>query len=1050
MANGQIASGVYEMQFYLRDALTGGNPIGGTNTIAPVAVSNGLFTVAVDFGSNVFTGGNLWLEIGVRPSGSLFAFTTLTPRQALQSVPYAVFASGAATAGTATNLAPGGVISGNGAGLTNLNGAAINPGTIFSNQIDPATWQMVSRGVVNRVFNVKDFGATGNGVADDTVALANAWNAFLASGGTLYFPPGTYLDSGTHSLSTGVSSTSTHTHSILGAGSVVWRYTGVSRMLNFYGAAPDLEGIQFQGNDTAMNCIYASELLNKWSVKSCLFNYWPNATVGAVVLDEADSVSITSTYFYQCKIGLGLGYNCPNFKGDLEVDQCGTGIAVGVPTDRHLILRSSECVSLDVLSRYCGCTLAVDAGSSEITLRGFNWYATNGVVLNAIPGVSTNYGLVYSVTLDKCAFFAASGINSPIQLYDRLGYELNVHQCAFQTTASSPALIKSLVGSADACPVEWQGSYQIGSIGPVFESSSGLQLSQNSLLQSQSLNRSLGLYNQGNLQNLGGSGNVLDVLDASRQGPIARVGVSEGVPSAFRQFMGGLVVQYDPVSGRAVVQVTNADLVVSGGRIQTTNVIVSAADTNLYSIVAYGAVGGDVARDSAGLAAAFQAATNNGGTLYVPAGVYLVTNNLVLLTDPALTTPWASYAVYAKMRIRGAGSATSVLKFVGANSTLIESGFPLEISDLGIQNGGTGTNAGIKTDRGPQGNTGPSSLINVTITDFDVGADLLGGAGGYLYGCAFKGNRIGLRLPGFCDGWTVDSRVDQNIVGIEVGGPTGVPEYGGTRHANGARIHLTGSHNSYAIVVGGSEGTDISGYLESCTNAFFAIGHPPALYGDQTDPFVGSVHIHNFSSLMQPPAGSAPGTFFDGVQVFAPPEVLHMSDCRLDPVQIMTNTADASSYVFEKVAACYLIDSSGNPIYLNSNPATMDGAGSLIVNPDPVKAWYAGNSAPGPLKSAGGFAALGGTFTGDGLGLTGISGSNVNMSFGAGLSAVTNGSKVTVSIPPNSLSITTNLEMPALDGGINQLQFTKGVLTRIIHFSPATRAPQPLVRETAP
>lgn len=43
-------------------------------------------------------------------------------------------------------------------------------------------------------FNVKDFGAVGNGVADDTIAVQAALNAIMAvsRGGNLYFPAGTY------------------------------------------------------------------------------------------------------------------------------------------------------------------------------------------------------------------------------------------------------------------------------------------------------------------------------------------------------------------------------------------------------------------------------------------------------------------------------------------------------------------------------------------------------------------------------------------------------------------------------------------------------------------------------------------------------------------------------------------------------------------------------------------------------------------------------------------------------------------------------------------
>jgi hypothetical protein len=86
------ANGSYDLRFYLRDAVTAGNPVGTTNTVAPLAASNGLFTVTLDFGSKVFTGADRWLEIGVRTNGSAGAYTTLSPRQPLTPAPYAILA----------------------------------------------------------------------------------------------------------------------------------------------------------------------------------------------------------------------------------------------------------------------------------------------------------------------------------------------------------------------------------------------------------------------------------------------------------------------------------------------------------------------------------------------------------------------------------------------------------------------------------------------------------------------------------------------------------------------------------------------------------------------------------------------------------------------------------------------------------------------------------------------------------------------------------------------------------------------------------------------
>jgi hypothetical protein len=65
----------------------------------------------LDFGAAVFDGSPRFLEIGVRPAGSASPYATLSPRQQVASIPYAIHSL---SAGTATNLA-------NGAGVQSLN-----------------------------------------------------------------------------------------------------------------------------------------------------------------------------------------------------------------------------------------------------------------------------------------------------------------------------------------------------------------------------------------------------------------------------------------------------------------------------------------------------------------------------------------------------------------------------------------------------------------------------------------------------------------------------------------------------------------------------------------------------------------------------------------------------------------------------------------------------------------------------------------------------------------------------------------------------------------
>jgi hypothetical protein len=75
---GSPASGSYDLRFAIYDAVTNGVQQGSTLTNAATGVSNGLFTVSLNFG-NQFPGADRWLDISVRTNGGAFAL--LSPRQ---------------------------------------------------------------------------------------------------------------------------------------------------------------------------------------------------------------------------------------------------------------------------------------------------------------------------------------------------------------------------------------------------------------------------------------------------------------------------------------------------------------------------------------------------------------------------------------------------------------------------------------------------------------------------------------------------------------------------------------------------------------------------------------------------------------------------------------------------------------------------------------------------------------------------------------------------------------------------------------------------------
>src|SRR3989442_1245046 len=211
---GPPANGNYDLQFALFDSLSGGAQVGSTQTINTVAVSNGVFTVSLDFGAKGFTGVSQFLEISVRPTGG--SFTLLTPRQQVTSTPYAIRSANASSADTAAN-ATNATNAATATNATQLGGIAASQyvQTNDSRLSDARTPTPGSSTYIQNSASAQassNFNISGNGTAGGTLSgnLVNATTQFNLNGSRILSNPGfgnLFAGAGTGAANTGGANT---------------------------------------------------------------------------------------------------------------------------------------------------------------------------------------------------------------------------------------------------------------------------------------------------------------------------------------------------------------------------------------------------------------------------------------------------------------------------------------------------------------------------------------------------------------------------------------------------------------------------------------------------------------------------------------------------------------------------------------------------------------------------------------------------------------------------------------------------------------------------
>ncbi len=104
------AQGNFDIQFQLHTTPNLATPVGPTVLASKVGVTNGQFSVVLDFGPGIFTGEARYLEISVRTnSDSPPPWQLLSPRQNLTAAPYATYSPSAGLAAQANGVAPASV-----------------------------------------------------------------------------------------------------------------------------------------------------------------------------------------------------------------------------------------------------------------------------------------------------------------------------------------------------------------------------------------------------------------------------------------------------------------------------------------------------------------------------------------------------------------------------------------------------------------------------------------------------------------------------------------------------------------------------------------------------------------------------------------------------------------------------------------------------------------------------------------------------------------------------------------------------------------------------
>lgn len=250
-------------------------------------------------------------------------------------------------------------------------------------------------------FNVLDYGAKGDGKADDTKKLQAAIDAAAAGSGVLFFPPGTYLISAPLQLSAPTS--------LLGSG--MWRTTikrTTDALMAGFPAGKQvgtltLQDLGFDGNGadaTLLNVDGAS--VHQLKVRSCRFTNLVQGTINQYVHAAFEVPGVAESEFTDC-----LWHNPAKYAG--------RGMALVVPdvdTGRISFIGNNQFLWLSHAMRIMSGASATMGKAPDTTAGGLK---IDGAYFDAfwwlIPAAQTGHGATVTYTstgmTDTAADFSA-------------------------------------------------------------------------------------------------------------------------------------------------------------------------------------------------------------------------------------------------------------------------------------------------------------------------------------------------------------------------------------------------------------------------------------------------------------------------------------------------------------------------------------------------------------------------------------------------------------------------------------------------------------------